>query len=378
MKVSQIAQLLNEVNAEVIGESAIVAEDLSNVVDVGRTILNSTDVDNYVHKLLDRIGRVVFVDRVYTSQAPALLRDSWEYGSVMEKVRCSLPEMVENPSWKLEKGVSYDPYVYSPPDISVKLYNSKTTYEIDISILTKQVKSALGSPAELNRLISMIENRIRMAITLNTDNMIMRTINNMIAEKIAVNNNVVNLLTAYNTEHGTTLTAEQAMRDKEFLRYCALQIMQYEKYISGASMLFNNDGYVTFTPKDRLKLVLLDKFARASEVYMQSDTYHDELVKLNGYSTVPYWQGSGVSDTFPFETISSINVKTASGKDVSQSGIVGVMFDFDAMGVTNEDYRITSEYSSKGEFWNYFYKYDCSYFNDLAENCIVFVVANPA
>lgn len=378
MKVTQIATILNDVQQEIIGESAVTTEDLTNVVDMGKQILEATDVDNYVRKLIDKVGRMIFVDRVYNSTAPDILTDSWEYGSAMQKVRCEMPDAVENDSWKLTNGQSYDPFVFTAPDVQSKFYDSKVTYEVQMSFTEMQVKSAFNSPAEMNSFFAMIENRIRFKLTLSNDILKTRTVNNLIAEKIHNKNNVVNLLTMYNAEFTQTLTAAHALMDKDFLRYAIGKIKEYIKYIQRPSMLFNDGGYTTFTPESDMKMVLLSRFVNTAEVYLQSDTFHNDLVKLNGYSEVPYWQGSGTSETFDFAEISKIDVTTASGNKVSQTGIIGTIFDRDACMVCNANPRVTSIYNPKGEYWNYFYKYDASYFNDTMENCVVFIVADTA
>lgn len=376
MKVTQIATILNEAQQEIIGEAAITTENLENVVDMGKQILEATDVDNYVRKLIDKVGRMIFVDRVYNSTAPDILTDSWEYGSAMQKVRCEMPDAVENDSWKLTNGQSYDPFVFTAPDVQSKFYDSKVTYEVQMSFTEMQVKSAFNSPAEMNSFFAMIENRIRFKLTLSNDILKTRTVNNLIAEKIHSNNNVVNLLTMYNAEFTQTLKADHALMDKDFLRYAIGKIKEYIKYIQRPSMLFNDGGYTTFTPESDMKMVLLSRFVNTAEVYLQSDTFHNDLVKLSGYSEVPYWQGSGTSETFDFAEISKIDVTTASGNKVSQTGIIGTIFDRDACMICNANPRVTSIYNPKGEYWNYFYKYDASYFNDTMENCVVFIVAD--
>lgn len=378
MKVTQIATILNEAQREIIGEAAITTENLENVVDMGKQILEATDVDNYVRKLIDKVGRIIFVDRVYNSTAPDILADSWEYGSAMQKVRCEMPDAIENDSWRLTNGQSYDPFVFTAPDVQSKFYDSKVTYEVQMSFTEMQVKSAFNSPAEMNSFFAMIENRIRFKLTLSNDILKTRTVNNLIAEKIHSNNNVVNLLTMYNTEFTQTLKADHALMDKDFLRYAIGKIKEYIKYIQRPSMLFNDGGYTAFTPESDMKMVLLSRFVNTAEVYLQSDTFHNDLVKLSGYSEVPYWQGSGKSETFDFAEISKIDVTTASGNKVSQAGIIGTIFDRDACMVCNANPRVTSIYNPKGEYWNYFYKYDASYFNDTMENCVVFIVADAA
>lgn len=379
MNVKQIANMLNtEILPEITGESVLVEEDLSNIVDIGKEVLGATDVDNYVRKLIDRVGRMIFVDRTYRTDAPNITREAWEWGSILEKVRCEVPDFVENDTWQLQAGQSYDPFVFNPPSVKAVFYNRTTAFECDISICERQVKESFINAGEYMRFIAMIENRIRMKISLSKEGLIMRTIVNLIGEKIASGNNVINLLTMYNGEKGTTLTATAAMTDKEFLRYAAGKIMFYSNAITRASMLYNNGGYITFTPKDYQRLVLLSEFDTNMTTQLLSDTYHDNLLRIGSYDVVPYWQGSGTSDLLPFTTTSAINVKTVSGTVVNTDGVIGVMFDRDACAICNDRPRVTTIYNPKGEYTNYFYKEDCSYMNDTMENCIVFVVKDPA
>ena len=386
MKVKQIATILNTViNPEQIGETAVVNEDLSNIVDVGKALTAAgtfgENFDNFTKALIDQVGKVIFVDRVYTAQGPNLLRDAWEYGSVLQKVRCDLPDADDNKTWSLAdlaNGSTVDPFVITKPTVKAKYFNSKTTFEVPITLAEEQVKEAFKSPSDMNRFMSMIENRVLMKRALCTEAMSKRTLNNLIAQKIHAKSNVVNLLKNYNTAYTKTLTAATCLSDPDFLKYCAKTIMMYKKYIAEASMLYNNDGYVTFTPEDRLEFTVLSEFSKDLQVYMYADTYNKEFVQLDGYSEVAYWQGSGTNNAF--NEISKIDVKalTADGTEftVSQTGVVAVMYDRDAAAICNENARVTSIYNPKAEYWNYFYKYDCAYMNDTAENCIVFIISD--
>ena len=386
MKVKQIATILNTViNPEQIGETAVVNEDLSNIVDVGKALTAAgtfgENFDNFTKALIDQVGKVVFVDRVYTAQGPNLLRDAWEYGSVLQKVRCDLPDADDNKTWSLAdlaNGSTVDPFVITKPTVKAKYFNSKTTFEVPITLAEEQVKEAFKSPSDMNRFMSMIENRVLMKRALCTEAMSKRTLNNLIAQKIHAKSNVVNLLKDYNTAYSKTLTAATCLSDPDFLKYCAKTIMMYKKYIGEASMLYNNDGYVTFTPEDRLEFTVLSEFSKDLQVYMYADTYNKEFVQQDGYSEVAYWQGSGTNNAF--NEISKIDVKalTADGTEftVAQTGVVAVMYDRDAAAICNENARVTSIYNPKAEYWNYFYKYDCAYMNDTAENCIVFIISD--
>lgn len=384
MKVNQIANLLNQtINPEIIGESAPVAEDLSNIIDIGRKLEStgtfSDNFDNFTKSLIDKIGCTVFVDREYSGTAPNILRNGWEYGSALEKVRCDLPTITESNPWTLadlENGTTTNPFIIEKPTIQAKYFNSKTAFKVAITLGREQVREAFLSAENMNRFFSMIENRIKMIITMDTDALIMRTINNLIANKIHANHNVINLLTDYNTLTSSTLTASNCLQNADFLRYVAKTIMLYKGYLQTASMLYNNDGYVTFTKPEDLQFVILSEVAKDLEVNLYANTYNDEFVRLTGYSEIPYWQASGTTNSFTDHSTINITALDADKQSftVNQTGVIATMFDINAAMVCNERRPVSSIYEPMTDYYNYFYFVDAMYMNDLAENCIVFII----
>ncbi len=393
MKVTQLHEIINAVTSEILGDSAVVAEDLSNVVDVGKLIVDSDNVDNYVNKLVNHIGRVIFVNRLYAGGVPSVLMDSWEYGSILEKISADLPDAEENATWDLTDRESYNPNIFYKPSVSAKFFNSKVTFEIPLSFTERQVKESFSSAAQLNGFVSMLTTSVENSMTVKLDALIMRTINNMTAETAfselatvdegdesvtwdftASGVRSVNLLNLYNAtvEAGDAVTAADALTNPAFIRYATYIIGLYGARVSRISTLFNVEGKERFTPANETITVLLADFSKASETFLASNTFNDEKVTLPAHDVVPYWQGSGVD--YAFDEVSKINVKTSSGNDVEMSGIIGVMFDRDALGVTNLNRRVTTNYNPKAEFYTNFYKFDAGYYNDLSENFVVFFV----
>lgn len=385
MEVKQIYSLVNDVTGEILGKTDILKEDLSNVVDMGKELFSNTEVDNYVKSLVNRVGKTVFVNRKYSGKVPSILMDSWEFGSVLQKISADLPQATENESWELVNGTSYDPNVFYKPTVSAKFYNSKITFEVPLSFTEKQVKESFNSASELNAFISMLYNAVEKSMTVKTDALIMRTINNMIAQTVdgdSTGVRAVNLLKNYNTLKGLSganvLKANKALTDPDFLKYASMQIALYADRMGTMSTLFNQGGKERFTPKDMLHIVLLSDYAQSTKTYLESDTFNDELVKLPTAETVPYWQASGTSFDFAKTSKIDVKIRTSNGgtKDVSVSGVIGVMFDRDALGVSNLDRRVTTNYNPKAEFFSNWYKFDCGYFNDLNENFVVFYIAD--
>ncbi len=385
MKVSQIYELLNTTVEEITGKSDLVLEDLSNVVDVGREIISTDNVDNYVKKLVNHIGKVIFDERVYKGNVPSVLMDSWEFGSILQKITADLPHAQENDSWNLVDGETYNQDIFYQPKVSAKFYNSKVTFEIPVSFTERQVKESFSNKEQLNAFMSMIFNAVENAMTLKLDSLVMRAINNMTAETMLhelkgddgidltkTGNKAINLLKLYNDQYGTNLTVDGAYINADFIRYASYIINLYKDRLTKVSTLFNIGGKERFTAESDLSIVLLSDFASAINTFLASDVFNKELISLPNFETVPYWQGSGLN--YSFNDVSRIHVKTTSNEEVDVSGIIGVMFDKRAVGVANLDKRVTTNYNAKAEFYTNFYKLDAGYFNDLNENFIVLFI----
>lgn len=391
MEVKQIYELINSVSGEVLGKTDIVKEDLTGVVDLGNEVFDQGAVDNYVKSLVNHIGKVIFVNRPYSGKIPSVLMDAWEFGSVLEKVSAEIPAATENDTWNLTDGHEYKQDIFHKPVVSAKFFNSKVTFEVPVSITERQVKESFSSAAQLNGFLSMIYSAVEKSMTIKTDALIMRTINNMIGETLfadaakftsssktldyasASTVRCVNLLYLYNKAKGTKLTADKCLTDGDFIRFASYQMGLYADRLQSISTLFNVGGKERFTPKDALHTVLLSDFAKGAQAYLYADTYNKEQVLLPNAETVASWQGSG--QDYGFAHTSAINVKTSGNNEISIGGVLGVMFDRDALGVCNLDKRVTTNYNAKAEFFNNYYKFDAGYFNDTNENFVVFFVA---
>jgi len=392
MNVNQIYQIINSVSSEVLGKTDIVQDDLTGIVDLGKEVFNQSAVDNYVKSLVNHIGKVIFVNRPYAGKVPSVLMDAWEFGSVLEKISADVPEAEENDTWDLEDNHSYDQDVFHKPTVTAKFFNSKVTFEVPVSITERQVKESFSNAAQLNGFISMIYAAVEKSMTIKADALIMRTINNMIVETVladakafgettagdmagvdlssASTARCVNLLKLYNDKTGATtkLTAAKAITDPDFIRFASYVMGTYADRLQSISTVFNVGKKERFTPKDMLHVVLLSDFAKAAQTYLYSDTFNRGDVLLPQAETVPFWQGSG--QNYEFASTGNIKIKGS----VEISGVLGVMFDRDALGVCNLDRRVTTNYNAKAEFFNNYYKFDAGYFNDTNENFVVFFI----
>lgn len=380
MEVKQVATIINQISAEMLGESAITTEDLSNIVDIGRSFDQIFDdnkgVENFMKSLIDHIGRVIVVNRSYRRSELGLMRDAWEYGGILEKINIELPAATVNDSWALVAGQKYDDIlIFTPPSASASFFDKMVTFDIPMSYGERQIKTAFSSRSQFNAFFAGVENIVSTAIGYYTDMLERRTLNNLIVGK----GSQVNLLALYNAGKTETLTAAAAISDPDFLRFASMTIAMYSDYIAELSTAYNAGGWAKQTPKEYQRLVTLSAFAKGVEVYLESDTYHNDFVKLIKHTSVAAWQGIGKGADLGFSTLSSISaIPSGETEAVNLSGVVAVLFDRDAAAVCNEDYRVTSFYNAGNETTKYYYKWDGRYLNDFNENVVVFTIADAA
>lgn len=375
MEVKQIAQIMNTINEEMEGKIGTVNEDLSNIVDVGDNVFNANAVEPFSRALVNQIGKMVFVNRKYRGSVPSVLRDGWEWGSVMAKVSADLPDVEVNESWELQNGASYDPNLFYGSVVSEKFYNKRVTFEIPKSFTERQLKQSFTSAEQFNGFISMLYTSVENAMTISLDNLIMRTINGAMAESIN-GGKVVDLLKEYNTIKGTSLTPDVAMITDDFLKFAIRQIELYADRMSRLTVNFSVGGKERFTPADRRHIVLLSDFAKSIGPYTLAGAYNKDEIEIPSFETVPYWQ-SNDAGSYDLDEVSAINVKlpTDGSTTVAQAYIIGFMFDRDALGVANLNRRVTTNYNPKAEFFTNWEKMDAGYFIDTNENMLVFVIA---
>lgn len=394
MKVNQISTLLNGVFGEILGDTALIAEDLSNLVSSGQVITSSTtygdNFDNYAGAIVDKVGKTIFVDRVYRAKDLGIWRDYFEYGSVLEKIRVDVGVYQDNCEWDLTKmgqsDLDYNEHLqnhieelfkFIPANVQAKYFNLKTTFKTTISITRKQLKSAFDSATAMARFIGMIENRIASKMEIAKEELQRRAIGNFIGEKIHTGTNVVNLKTEFDAAGGdiTDLsTVDKALRDPDFLRFAAKRMTMDREFMTQPSKVYTDGSFYNHTPIEDSRLIVLSDLDTGLKFNLYGDTYNEEFVKLDNYKTVPFWQGTGT--TMALADRSVLNIKTSEGNTVTSTdtgNILGVLFDRDAIMCCNEDPEVRSQYNADGNFTNFFYCYDASFYNDFDENGVVYI-----
>lgn len=400
MEYKQIGLILNDVFADVIGETEQkVAEDLSNIVEVGHTITSSTvwgnQFENYTKKLIDRVGKVIFRQNNLNLMHLPIFKDSWEFGSIAEKIRVEAPPTKEDQTFELWDIASYDPSdIFTPvlPEVSAKFFNNSTTFAIKITIPKRQLKSAFTSASEMSRFISLIENSIQQKLAIDLLSLEYRTEANLIAEKFLSGNNhsLVNLLYEWLRDVPNAATVysgyskpEDVLTDPFFLRYANMRIGMYRDFIKKPSVLYADGGYINTTSDNQQTLLLLTDFDKALDTWLYSMNRHNDFVELDGYTSVPYWMSGGETDDYSKRsTINAIPAsqghQTATPDSrivVKMSNILGVLHDERASAITCEHKDVESINVPNNRTINYWYFADANYINDTDENVVVFYLS---
>lgn len=392
MDITQVATLVNSVTSEKLGQSALLETDLSNVVDVGNAIFDNMSYDVFTKSLIDRITRVIFVDRKYVGALAKLKREQFEYGIKEKLYLTELPVAVDDDAWKLTDNTTYTQDTFKQPSAAALFYQHQNNFRIDLSVAEKQVKTAFMNAGELNSFVSMLFTQVDNSLEIKMEGLSEATVAYLAAQTIyddisdldpsKTGIKAVNLLKLYNTQFGTTLSVNDAIFTPEFIRFAVLTISEYTDRLKKASTLFNIGGLVRFTPKEKQELLLLSKFKKAADVYLQSDTFNEEYTALPMSESVAYWQGSGTD--YSFDNISKIHVDIKDPADPTKTievefgGILGILFDYEAAGIDNEERTVSSHVNAAALFTNYFYHQSCRNWTDGNENAVVFFIGEKS
>ena len=375
-----VAQIYNIVNAtarECWGENAITVKDTPSFISLGNETLSSqSNTDVFTKTLVDRIGKTVFSTRPYEVDEPDVVRKPFEYGCILQKIYVEMPEARVNNSWNIgEPGYTPEFAPVIKPSVKQKLFSKIATWEIGVTIPDAILKTAFLNETAMAVFIDAIFTSMDNMLKIALENNINLTRASFIARKLNAGNTcgAINLLAGYNALTGESLTVSAALRNVDFLKYAARQIKLWSDRVTKMSVLFNDEEYKRHTPKSMQVLDILADFSTSTDTYLQSDTYHNELTKLPLYNVVPYWQGSGTG--FDFNDTSAVKIKIDDNTNVEQSGVIGTLFDREALGVTITERRSSTERNNHDEYTNYYNKVNIGYFNDMSENGIVFYLA---
>lgn len=368
MNTQQIYALVNAVNSQAFGETALAVVDTQGLISLGNVVLSSTqNTESFLNTLVQRIGRTIISSRQYRNKLNDMVLNDFEYGAILQKIRVHLTDAEEDPAYSLTDGGTVDPWTINKPEVEQKLFVSRTPYMFHVTIAREQLKESFLNESAMGGFIGAIFQQVRNSIEVSLENLGRMAIANMIAESAGSSREIA-LVTMYNTASGQALTAATALLNPDFLRYAVAQIQNISDYLTDMTTSYNDGTIESFTPKADQRLRVLSLFERALETVVQYSAFHDEMVSLDAYSTINFWQSENTKD--------SINIARASdGTEITKANIVAVLHDRDALGIYKEDVDVlTTPVNAKGLYYNTFYHQKELWFNDKSENFVFFTL----
>ena len=369
MDINQIYGIVNSVTAQAMGSTAIAVIDEQSLISLGNDVLSSqTNTDNWTKTLIQRIGKTIISQRRYSHEIKRMLRDNFEWGAIVQKIKVDMPEAEKDDSFDIANGESVDQWVVNKQNVHQKLFVTETPWQTHISIQRVHLKEAFTSNGAMSSFISAYFGEVQNFLNVALEQLAMNALNNYIAE-IWSGTREIKLVTMYNTLMGTSLTANTALESDEFLRFSIKQIKLVSDKMTRMTKGVYNDGTTTrHTPKELQNLYVLSDFERSLETVVQYQAFHDEYVSLNGYEKVPFWQS--------ISSPNSIIVKKASsGTQISGNQIMACLFDYEALGIYRTDeWSASTGLNARGGYINYYWHLKDMYFNDLSENFVVFTL----
>lgn len=389
----QIYSILNSINAQA-NTGATIVETAADFISYGETIsqLSEAGKETWFATLLDRIGETIMDNRAYTAKTVVpLYKTPFEYGAILQKLHAKNLEASTDKAWADPSQVSTDPFAPIVHPVEQRLYGKQAVWQIKDTIPDIQVKTAFTSPERMAAFLSTLMLTTQNSIERSMENLANMTRSALMAKTyLAGGAKVVKLVTAYNTAFSYTsgdpgyLTPgdEGVLYNRDFLRFASLQIALKLDQMQHMTEIFAKEGYERFTDRQYLNFSVLGQFDDAVNSYLAADTYHDKLVELpseNKY-IAPFWQGTGTG--FAFSDASKINVMlepadAEAGTDkvaLSKAGIICLINDSEAAGLTLDERRVRSIYNPELECTNYFHKARERWYVDDTQSSVIFTI----
>lgn len=391
--IKQKYAVVNDAIQDALGKNASISTlNTTDLVSLGKSLANMNLLEGWYAAMANRIVKTVYFVRVYGQRQRSVLRDEHEYGAFVQKVYYKAPDFVANPEYGLPQApvspaTEYTYKQSSPYDVeavvevSASVFGGQGTLALEFVRPVDQIRTAFISEAEMIRFIDGLyvaaDQRIKLAEEELTD----LAVNTAIAYDVD-NNKVRNLLTEFNAllpEDADPLTAAQAVRDADFLRYACMEIGQTIDYMGEMSTIFNVEGYETFTDRENMVVEVLSYFARSMEVFLQADTFHDSLVSLPRYESVPRWQRLKNSVAQDFASLSAIKIQNSainSGNALTVNGVVAFVHDIEHVAAYFGHRRTWEKYNERDDVYIHGDTMRKGYAVDGHANGVVFIVAD--
>lgn len=384
MSFEQIATVLNAVNAQATGAAPVAMVNTSDFVSVAQTVLKA-GYDPVINAISQVIGRNIFSNRPYNRKFKGLEMDRSRWGAITRKFS-PVDLVAENAiRFTMADGTHPDMFEVNKPDILQTNFYGQNVFDIQLrSIFRDQLDSAFSGPDQFGEFYAMLTQNFNDVREQTIENMSRMTINNMIAGKMEADNGVIYLIQEYNDATGSNVTASTVYSDANFNSF-ARWLAGFVETLAGRMSERSGEYQIQITgktinrhtPLEDLRVYLYAPLFNMIKTRVMTDAFNQDNLKIADTEMVNYWQSINAPDTITVKPVYMQNDGTLTSPEnqISAFGIVGVLFDRDAMGINiKSEWQATSPFEARGGYWNPWYHMDVQFTNDFTEKCAVLVM----
>lgn len=384
MTFEQAATVLNSIYSQATGGSSLTATTTSDFVSQAQTVLK-TGYDTVSSSISSVLGRTIFSVRPYSPKFKALQVDSQRWGNHVRKINYIDQAVADDDRYTLSDGYSVDMYTVKKPKVLQTNWYGAETYEDWVTIYRDQLDTAFTGPEQFSSFISGVLQNMTDKLEQFREAQRRQTLLNFMAAKISLSSNVVHLLDEYQTETGvnlTTTTVRSPTYFADFVKWLYGYLQATAGLMSNRSINYHlnisGSEIMRHTPMERLNVLMNSQFLAAIGPEALSSVYQIEQMKDVNWEGVDYWQAinspMGINITPNYLDVSDGAVKKA-GSAVSESNVLGIMFDDEAMGLSDKStWTNATPFNSRGGYYNQWWHVTVQSWNDLTENAVILLL----
>ena len=389
MTFKQSATLLNSIMAQM-GGGSIAAANEAEFVAVATTALQA-GYDQLNKAISQVLTKSIYSSRAYSPIYPSLERDTAVWGGIVRKVTILDLDLIDDAAFSLTDGqTGPDPFLVNKQKAVQFNFYGGNVKELVVTTTEDQLRQAFSSSADFGSFMAAQAQNLINQLNQKLEAESRITVNNMIAAAITADSNerVIHLLTEYKAATGNnTITAANYLSAAEFepfakwmygrlntlKRFMAERTSMFHANITSYNGAALSKSIMRHTPEEFMNIYMLSEFMDQVDSSALSGIYNEEILQIGNFERVNYWQSIKAPDSINVVA----NVLQADGScaateaAVEATGIVGVLFDYEACGITVIDEGVRSIENPRGRYFNNWYNWTSRWFNDQTENFVV-------
>lgn len=391
MTFEQSATLLTSLVEQATGQKVLTPTDESDFVSLAQTTLR-TNYDVMATAISQVLSRTIFSSRPYNAVFRGLQVDSEKFGGHVRKINYIDVDIEDDDRYNLVDGQhATDMFeVNKLHAIQTNFYGSNT-HQIHYTIYRDQLDAAFENSQQFGSFMAGALQNIANQIEQINENERRMALQSLMAATIdAGGAQVIHLLTEYKNDTGnTTISTTNWQSEAEFPYFVkwlygflntTIDLMRERTALYHKNITTYNGAaakpIMRHTPRQNMKAYMLNSLMRHIDASVMSSVFHNELLDTVDFEAVNFWQSIQSPAALSITPVTMQADGTyAAGDPVSETAVVGVLFDEEAAGTTIiSNWTANSPFEARGGYWNSFHHWNVRTWLDQTENCIVLLM----